>query len=1221
METTDQNISNILKNYFQPLTPQVVEDDEKITEYLKALNYAIDQANIKNIALTGSYGSGKSSILKTLEYRHPEHYYLRISLASFNDPEFPDPKSSDTAKTQSETSPQIEEPVTKLGPHTPRPTGIDAMENLERLLELSILQQIFYHVEHDKIPDSRFKRIISLGSDTILNFQITAIIWILSGWYLFFPNSLDFQLVTYFNSDLIKIIALILFLVGLAKLLSHFRRVYNNSKVNKLNIQSGEVEVDREIDQSILNKHIDEIIYFFEVTPYNVVFIEDLDRFNNTAIFSKLREINLLINNSKQINRTINFIYAVRDDIFEDSHRIKFFDFFIPVIPVSDPSNATDLLTKSFKKLQPPVPNDDFLSDVASFIPDMRFLNNVFNEYLLYQKNIEAPLLPEKRFAIILYKNLYPKDFIQLQKGKGNLSSILRTRNSLVQKLTLKLSGEITATENKLTAVKKDLVLQENELRAVYINSIQNSVGNSVAVKISGGFKSFQALKDEKFFDQIRKENAIVHRGATNLNSYNTSFTEHEGKSFKSIEQEVNPDLTYEERVNQIRNKTTENTLLRQLSQLKKELNRLRHLNLGQLLSQVNDLEDFGEFKGDKLIIYLLKKGYIDENYVSYISYFYEGQITITDHEFYQNVMAGISNPFDYQLMRTSNLIRKLAPRFFTKEAIFNLNLVDQLIQNKNKFQTKYELFFQKVSDQSPQSNDFILHYADKGKYPGIFLAEVYRLWPMLWEFFSQQVDFEKKQLDQYLFLLLKQVETETLLESIEKNGIVTYLKEDPQILNLLQKLPKKKVQQLISDTPIEFSNLVYSEKNEIQALLRYIIKNGYWQFTDALALTICQLYKDPSITTANVQAQPFTLLSSIEEISDLIDKDIHHFTKELLLDKQILKESQGALVDLLNHSDVLKEYKERIIELQDRSLKINRLKGITDSKVQQLLLTHGMVKATWNNVLEYFKEQVKIDEALGSFLNDFAELLILDEAELSNVQAFKEQLIVYNDLKLESYKELIRFFFKKPYRPENFESLSRKKVSFLIENETLIFDPEVFKYLREHFDGLQIQLVENHPKKFLQKLQELILNTEDLNQLTLSENLNDDLKYQVISNYSEKIPEMNKEASQCLVKIFLKHPTLGLQATPIHHLIQATLDDHEAIRLLVKYEEELSDDNIRKAIQMLPYRFHKILKKRKRLELNRINTYIELGELLERHQIATLKIKSDTIIITGSYK
>ena len=53
-------------------------------------------------------------------------------------------------------------------------------------------------------------------------------------------------------------------------------------------------------------------------------FIEDIDRFTNAVdIMIKLRELNTLINRSRDINRNVTFIYAVKDDLFTLEHDIK----------------------------------------------------------------------------------------------------------------------------------------------------------------------------------------------------------------------------------------------------------------------------------------------------------------------------------------------------------------------------------------------------------------------------------------------------------------------------------------------------------------------------------------------------------------------------------------------------------------------------------------------------------------------------------------------------------------------------------------------------------------------------------------------------------------------------------------------------------------------------------------------------------------------------------
>ena len=85
------------------------------------------------------------------------------------------------------------------------------------------------------------------------------------------------------------------------------------------------------------------------MTKYNVVFIEDVDRFNTSEIFVKLRELNTLLNNYDLIKRRIVFVYAIKDDMFNDQDRTKFFDFIIPIIPIINSTNSGEKLLEKLK--------------------------------------------------------------------------------------------------------------------------------------------------------------------------------------------------------------------------------------------------------------------------------------------------------------------------------------------------------------------------------------------------------------------------------------------------------------------------------------------------------------------------------------------------------------------------------------------------------------------------------------------------------------------------------------------------------------------------------------------------------------------------------------------------------------------------------------------------------------------------------------------------------
>ena len=79
--------------------------------------------------------------------------------------------------------------------------------------------------------------------------------------------------------------------------------VMSNFRIANINLGDKASISKKEEKESIFDKSLDEIVYFFESTTYDTVFIEDLDRFNQPNIFIKLRELNTVINNYDNIKR------------------------------------------------------------------------------------------------------------------------------------------------------------------------------------------------------------------------------------------------------------------------------------------------------------------------------------------------------------------------------------------------------------------------------------------------------------------------------------------------------------------------------------------------------------------------------------------------------------------------------------------------------------------------------------------------------------------------------------------------------------------------------------------------------------------------------------------------------------------------------------------------------------------------------------------------------
>ena len=267
------------------------EDAYKSVIELDEVLSSAEKLRIKNIALTGPYGSGKSSVLITLMEDFPKgRNYLPISLATLQANEEDNTTESDDKTSDDEKR----------------------IENLNRKIEYSILQQLIYREKTKTVPNSRFRRIVHLSKRELIRYPIYAVLSLVCFFILFEPDFAKVESIYNFFSwgytwnMLFDFLAAGYLLGVLFFTIRYIFRSYSNSKLNKLNLKDAEIEVVE--NNSIFNRHLDEILYFFQVTKYDVVIIEDLDRFGTPNIFLKLRELNQLINESKIVGRHITFI-------------------------------------------------------------------------------------------------------------------------------------------------------------------------------------------------------------------------------------------------------------------------------------------------------------------------------------------------------------------------------------------------------------------------------------------------------------------------------------------------------------------------------------------------------------------------------------------------------------------------------------------------------------------------------------------------------------------------------------------------------------------------------------------------------------------------------------------------------------------------------------------------------------------------------------------------
>lgn len=294
-----QKITNYQNEGFHDLAPTDELDANK--EYFKALDWALKNNKITNIALSGPYGSGKSSIIQSYMKKHRWLKAINISLATFVELEEFDSEQNEAKK------PSVQEKLIDVG---------------EKRIEEGVLKQLFYKVDHKRIPRSRYRKLYRVSKPSIFLKTILGLVLIALGIIYFIPEiwnkAVDYIYLFGAYYDLSKRISwlvVLFFSLIVTWCFSNLLWILLTSyKVKEINLADrAAITKQEENNESVFDKNMDEIIYFFEETHYKVVFIEDLDRFKSPEIFVRLRELNTILNNYEKIHQKIVFVYAIRE--------------------------------------------------------------------------------------------------------------------------------------------------------------------------------------------------------------------------------------------------------------------------------------------------------------------------------------------------------------------------------------------------------------------------------------------------------------------------------------------------------------------------------------------------------------------------------------------------------------------------------------------------------------------------------------------------------------------------------------------------------------------------------------------------------------------------------------------------------------------------------------------------------------------------------------------
>ncbi len=1001
---------------FVDLAPTAKADNAEI--YFEALDYATNNDDVLNIALTGPYGSGKSSVIKSFLARYPGAP-LQLSLASF------------TSDAPNDTP------------------------GRKQAIERSILQQILYGVEADRLPFSRFKRIrlprpMSIWTSVLITAGLAG------GWYLFNKQAEivsgaffdPFRLSNWFNY-----VSAGVFVVFVVKIVHGVYTTSFGLSLKSISLKDVQIAPAAANEESILNRHFDEILYFFQSTKYDLVVIEDLDRFEDPDIFVTLREINGLINGNEIIKRPVRFLYALRDDIFTNTDRTKFFEFIVPIIPVINHSNSIDKVLEQVQRIDLHKRlNTQFLREVSRHLTDMRLIRNIVNEYVVYAANLKVdsqPLDPNKLLAILIYKNVMPKDFAALHRQEGALSQLLRRYDQYISKIERDIHSEISSVETDIEIGEAQALRDQSELRKVY--------AMAVIARIPTGHYNLQTptisvslgeLADSSALEEIISQKSVLASG---------QYVGRTTVPLPELESSIDPTRSFEQRKADIDRKSTnfKESSEKRLRKLKSQLASLRTRRFNEVVRESASLieEVFAELgENRELLKYLVLEGHLDDTYYQYISLFHGGRLSPNDHSFLVQIRAYSTPPPDFPLDNVAEVIVSMRSEDFGHNYVLNRFVFDHLLSDVEANARRVDDAIEFIASHFDVCGDFFRSYYAKGAHVEKFIQILAARWPNF-----AAVALEGTDGASHAARILAYMPDPLLVGGSNAGALRSFLADNAR--EVLEEGVDFDLVRLLS-LSVEVAD-VESLVGFPDALL-FVVREGLYR----ISIDNIRLVLDRVVGWQLMADLEKRHLSTLNEANDeallkRIDRDFPAYVGDVLLPLDSnTDEDMSAVSEVLEREEVGHELRAEFLRRQ--TVAIPNFDSIPAS-FHRVALEGRQVEPTWKNCFGFMTSEFYEPDLLTAYLqdSDVAEALSQQPIPGDEASLRLRKFVIGNDaLTPEVYRLYVRQL------PKTFNELpevNAGKVKILIDERKLTFSPAMFGELKD--SDLQVLFVAtNYP-------------------------------------------------------------------------------------------------------------------------------------------------------------
>ena len=1044
IKTSDDGVRD---ESFYSLTPTRLKGDE-YEPYEEEFSFIFNNVDIRNIALMGSYGAGKSTVMETWCEKQEEngdgHICTFISLAHFH-----------------------------------------GSNNDTNAIEGEILNQLIHKTNPKRVPKSRFRHtqdgskifdfLKAIGCIAYVILTILLATLLVRGSAVF-PDSTTLTHPWWIGAWCAFSIIILYSALRRDKADKLLRRIkFFGNEVDLFEINKDQSEKSgSESHDPIFNRYMDDVLYLLNNSGSDVYVFEDIDRFNDSIeIFEKLRELNNLANDCRPKRlKPLRFFYLMRESLFKTPEdRVKFFDFIIPIIPFADPDGNFDVLRSGLQDLGLNVGNL-FVYEISAFIPDPRALQEIVNEVQHYQKHVfrnnNEPLTKDEAehlIAAVAYKVIFPTDFSNFQRGKGYVAELLKKRDNL-----------IASRRSKLDSEKEDLVSELQDIS----EKTQFNMDEIILTR----------FKDKSFFagygNAIHSANTIEEaikaiRGNAQASELLDGFIR------EFLENEENIKIFGEPKEHL---KERKERCLARIDEINDELLSISCSTLGKLLIECDDDSAFiiegedldrsadfidceiGSIQQSEhfpLLKHLLSADLVDESSSRFVIRVRPEGLSLADQRNLAAIQGRRRIEPDYIFDKPSDVLMRIRDEYLMVPGVQNYSIFREiLIQNEAGKLSKFIAGLKRG-----EHADFLLGYVTSDQ----FVPSAFRViegdfdneFGVILLNDSTSVEKRRNFAQKLICYEGSWIQAET------KDVLVKFANNDSGLLYVDETLLEG-VRSNIARLPLELSDIDFT--NADAGILDIVYENSLYEPNAVLAGKWVESRFPYHVVDRNSIVSIVHSLSE-ERLHQLVESKMDLFISSVLeVSAKPLTESEDVLVWVLN---ALSDDEEVTVALVSRleNCAIKDLSQIEDTPQKRTLLLFDIPTFSADNVLGYFHARDNtIDDALALYIHNHIgseepNQGVIDA--LSESEDFIRAAIESTDIANADLKTLLSGGGAATLAKFDIEDLDQSRVDIIVRTNRIPVSSGNAQFIRDHYPDCEAALADSDIDSYL-----ALFNEED---------------------------------------------------------------------------------------------------------------------------------------------